>query len=75
MVSHPNRSTARELRRQLDRANRIIDWMMPYIGKMCPPDNGLYDLNLHCCENRVPKSGVQSNTAPIEQRVRMDMVP
>ena len=31
--------------KQLDRANRIIGWMMPYIGTMCPPPDGLYDLN------------------------------
>lgn len=67
MVSHPNRSTARELRRQLERANRIIGWMMPYIGKMCPPDNGLFELNLHCCENRVPMPGDETKGPSLEQ--------
>lgn len=43
-----------ELRAQLDRANRIIGWMMPYIGSMCPPENGLGELNLHCMDNKVP---------------------
>lgn len=39
---------------QLERANKIIGWMMPYIGNMCPPEDGLYDLNIHCCENTIP---------------------
>jgi hypothetical protein len=50
------------LRFQLERANRIIGWMMPYIGTMCPPSNGLYDLNIHCCENKVPEPG---DSAPL----------
>lgn len=39
---------AKRLEFQLERANRIIGWMVPYIGKMCPPENGLFDLNKHC---------------------------
>lgn len=39
--------------RQLERANRIIGWMMPYIGNMCPPQNGLGDLNNHCFDNHI----------------------
>ena len=31
----------------LKRANRIIDWMAPYLGGMCPPPNGIVDLNEH----------------------------
>lgn len=46
-----------QLHRQLERANQIIGWMMPYIGSMCPPPKGLADLNIHCCENRVPEFG------------------
>lgn len=68
MVAHPNRSTARELRRQLARANRIIGWMMPYIGNMCPPENGLGDLNDHCFENKVPTPGDDTKGEPINQR-------
>jgi hypothetical protein len=34
-------------RNALERADRIIEWMMPYIGRMCPPDNGIFDLNQH----------------------------
>jgi hypothetical protein len=64
-----------ELERQLARANKIIGWMMPYIGRMCPPSNGLYDLNLHCCENHVPESGVAAKAAPLDQRIHTDMVP
>lgn len=30
---------------QLVRANKIIGWMSEYIGKMCPPPNGLHELN------------------------------
>lgn len=55
---------------QLARANRIIGWMLPYIGSMCPPDNGLYDLNIHCCENIIPEPGDETKGAPIKQRVR-----
>ena len=49
--------------KQLDRANRIIGWMMPYIGTMCPPPDGLYDLNIHCCENRIPEPGDETKGA------------
>lgn len=38
---------------QLDRANKIIGWMMPYIGSMCPPQNGLGELNDHCFDNYI----------------------
>lgn len=34
-------------RNALERADKIIEWMMPYIGSMCPPDNGIFDLNQH----------------------------
>ncbi len=34
-------------RMALERADRIIEWMLPYIGRMCPPDNGIFDLNEH----------------------------
>lgn len=55
--------------RQLERANRIIGWMMPYIGSMCPPSNGLFDLNEHCCENRIgPRMDSQTKGRPINQR-------
>lgn len=74
-MTHAPRPEAPELERQLERANRIIGWMMPYIGKMCPPPNGLYDLNLHCLENHVQESGVMSKAAPLEQRRNTDMVP
>lgn len=36
-----------ELRDALDRADRIINWMAPYIGKMCTPPDGIFDLNEH----------------------------
>ncbi len=52
---------------QLDRANRIIGWMMPYIGSMCPPENGLGDLNDHCFENKVPTPGDETKGAPLNQ--------
>ena len=55
------------LRFQLERANRIIGWMMPYIGTMCPPSTGLYDLNIHCCENRVPEPGDETKGASLRQ--------
>lgn len=55
------------LKAQLERANRIIGWMMPYIGSMCPPDNGLYELNIHCCENKVPEPGDEAKGRPINQ--------
>lgn len=55
---------------QLARANRIIGWMMPYIGSMCPPDGGLADLNEHCMDNIVPEPGDETKGRPIKQRVR-----
>ncbi len=55
------------LRAQLERANRLIGWLMPYIGSMCPPDNGLYELNQHCFENHVPTPGDETKGAPIGQ--------
>jgi len=57
-----------ELQRQLNRANEIIGWMVPYVGNMCPPPNGLYDLNIHCCENKVPEPGDATKGRPINQR-------
>jgi hypothetical protein len=71
MINHPNRSAARELRRQLDRANKIIGWMMPYIGNMCPPPSGLFDLNEHCCENHIPDPGIEARGRPINQRPKV----
>lgn len=56
------------LRGQLDRANKIIGWMMPYIGNMCPPDGGLGDLNEHCFYNRVPEPGKETKGAALRQR-------
>lgn len=53
---------------QLKRANRIIGWMMPYIGTMCPPPNGLYDLNLHYIENDIPDPPETTKSAPLNQR-------
>ena len=56
------------LRFQLSRANRIIGWMMPYTGRMCPPANGLFDLNEHCFENKIPEpAGNEISGAPIDQ--------
>lgn len=52
---------------QLERANSIIGWMMPHIGVMCPPVEGLYDLNQHCFENRVPDPGAETKGAPLRQ--------
>lgn len=49
---------------QLDRANRLIGWMMPYIGSMCPPTNGLADLNEHCCDNRVRANRDEETKGP-----------
>lgn len=57
----------RELKRQLARANRIIGWMMPYIGNMCPPANGLFELNEHCFENNVPMPDKSTKGRPINQ--------
>lgn len=31
----------------LIRASAIIEWMAPYLPRMCPPPNGLYNLNEH----------------------------
>lgn len=62
-------SSKHELQRQLDRANLIIGWMMPYIGNMCPPPDGLSDLNMHCCENVVPTPGRETKGRPINQRL------
>jgi len=42
--------------------------MMPYIGKMCPPDNGLFELNEHCCDNKVPNPGNEAKGAPLDQK-------
>lgn len=53
--------------RQLKRANRIIGWMMQYVGRMCPPQDGLYDLNIHCCENHIPQPGDEVKGRPIGQ--------
>jgi hypothetical protein len=39
--------TATTHRQALERADRIIEWMMSYIGRMAPPDNGIFDLNEH----------------------------
>lgn len=61
---------ATALRRQLDRANRIIGWMMPYIGAMAPPDGGLGDLNDHCMENKVPSPKREKCDRPIKQNHR-----
>jgi hypothetical protein len=35
-------------REALERADRIIDWMAKYIGKMCTPENGIAEWNEHC---------------------------
>jgi hypothetical protein len=59
-----------ELERQLERANGIIGWMMPYIGAMAPPDGALGDLNDHCMENRVPMPKRQRDDRPIKQSTR-----
>lgn len=55
------------LQAQLDRANRIIGWMMPYIGNMAPPDGGLGDLNDHFMENKVPEPKREKCDRPIKQ--------
>ena len=54
--------------KQLIRANKIIGWMMPYIGNMCPPSNGLFDLNEHCCDNNAPDMGEEVKGPPLKQR-------
>jgi hypothetical protein len=56
------------LRTQLERANRIIGWMCPYIGSMCPPDGGIADFNEHTCDNRIPSPGKETKGAPLRQR-------
>lgn len=56
---------------QLKRANRIIGWMSPYIGTMCPPENGLAEFNEHCCDNRVPAPGKEAKGAPIKQSLSL----
>ena len=61
-----------DMRSQLGRANKIIGWMMPYIGRMCPPSGGLADLNEHCCENVVPEPGQDAGGRPIDQRPLTD---
>lgn len=38
---------AKNLFKSLERANDIILWMAPYIGKMCTPPHGISDLNEH----------------------------
>lgn len=40
-------SMVAELIRALARAESIIQWMAPYIGKMAVPSNGIADLNEH----------------------------
>ncbi len=58
-----------QLRAQLERANRLVEWMMPYIGSMCPPPNGLFDLNEHCCDNKIgPNEADNTKGRPINQR-------
>lgn len=59
------------LKKQLARANRLIGWMMPYIGSMCPPQNGLADLNEHCCENHIPTPGDDTTGPSIRQQHAM----
>lgn len=34
-------------REALERADRIIEWMASYLGRMAPPSNGIHDLNEH----------------------------
>ena len=54
---------------QLQRANKIIGWMMPYIGSMCPPSNGLFDLNEHCFDNIIrPRMDNETKGPSIRQR-------
>lgn len=56
---------------QLQRANKLIGWMMPYIGTMCPPSNGLADLNEHCCDNIIrPRMDDETKGPSIRQRSR-----
>lgn len=67
-MSEMDQRVIAELRRQLDRANEIIGWMMPYIGTMAPPEGALYDLNVHCCENNVPDPGKGAKGPSLRQR-------
>lgn len=58
-----------ELERQLARANRIIGWMAPYIGRMCPPPNGIFEFNEHAFENSDLKlAKPQRDDRPLDQR-------
>lgn len=57
-----------DLPAQLERANRIIGWMMEYVGSMCPPPDGLFELNEHCCDNMVRPPGPETKRAPLNQR-------
>lgn len=60
-----------QLEKQLARANGIVGWMMPYIGSMCPPSNGLADLNEHCCDNIIrPRMDDETKGPSIRQRSR-----
>ncbi len=56
------------LHKQLARANRIIGWMCPYIGTMCPPDGGLAEFNDHTMDNYIPPPGEDTKGAPLKQR-------
>ncbi len=69
-MSKPKDIAADDTKAQLARANKIIGWMMPYIGNMCLPENGLYDLNSHCFQNHVPDPGEESKGAPLNQPVK-----
>lgn len=57
----------KELKRQLARANRIIGWMCPYIGSMCPPPDGIAEWNNHCIDNVVPSPGKSTKGSPLNQ--------
>lgn len=67
-------SRVKALEAQLERANRIIGWMTPYVGTMCPPPNGLSDLNLHCCENKVPEPDSSTKGRPLKQSKHADVM-
>jgi hypothetical protein len=66
----------------LERADRIIEWMMSYIGRMAPPENGIYDLNEHGLymqrlrrtEGKKPRRGPwkakTKDDRPLDQKVR-----
>lgn len=41
------KARVQELEAALQRADGIINWMANYIGKMVPPDDGIYNLNQH----------------------------